>query len=216
MTKVKGEEETKSNWVECYYCGGHVPKDMVATFKVPVESIKPYLETQEFHYDCLPKFIKENGDLEAKKIEYTEWEKLALYFQYHILGLGENSKLSKHAVLRLLGLRVGQYMPKKSNVRVVKRGYSYETILNTMKYSKRATDNAFATVEIKDEQHKINLALSIVSQNLNFIDQRMKAIKKQNERTEQIEIKEVPRAKYVRKGDRKAKMALFADLFDEE
>lgn len=212
--KVKEEKQPKR--IKCYYCGEHVHEDNVTTYKVPVISKKaPRKLTRKFHFDCLKTFLKENDDLEKKQIEYTEWEQVYYYFQYHILNLDTAKSLDDYAVKRLLGLRVGQFMPN-SNVRVVKTGHSYRTILNTMKYSKRAIDNAFATVNIKDPEHKVNLAISIIRKNLNFIDQRMKAIDKQNKRTEQIEVKEIKRAEYVRKGDRKGKKALFAALFDED
>ena len=167
--------------------------------------------TRRFHYDCLAKYIKENGNVENRTAETSDWDKVYKYFKFQILHLDAGTNLSPHTVERLQGLRVGRYKPNATNTRTLKRGYSYKVILNTLKYSKRSIDYAVKHKNFKSEKHKIDYIMVIVQNNINFIQKRMDDLSHQREKVEKLKKEEVTTtqgAAYKRKGTGRRKVVL--------
>lgn len=198
----------------CYYCNEELSEQetVIKEFPLACKNGKVRNYKRKFHYECLPKYIDKNGNVEEKERESSEWEEVYEYFKFHILGLPATATLDNYSVKRLLGLRVGKFMPNATNTRVVKTGYSYPTILNTMKYVKRQVENGFKMNSFNNEEHRINYAMSIISKNVNFIQRRMEVADKQSKQLDKIKYEYKERPRYVKKGGRKKFAFLDDDL----
>ena len=164
---------------------------------------------RKFHYDCLPKYIRENGNVENRESEKSDWDQLYQYFKKEILGLSDGTKLDKHPVERLLGMRVGRYKPNATNTRTIKQGYPFKVILNTFKFKKSAIDHALKTVNFKNQEHEVDYIMKIVEGDLAFIQKRMEIAERNQKRIEKIKKEEATTRStaYKSKGTGKRKVA---------
>lgn len=121
--------------------------------------------------------------------EKIAWENLYNYVRFNIMGYDENQALSSAMVLRLKGLLTNKFM-ENNNIEA-KANYSYETILNTFKYSSLDIQRAIRTNNFKDESHKFNYILKIVEKNINTVYMKMKNAEKAKEEAKNMAI-EVP------------------------
>ncbi|MCC4466439.1 hypothetical protein [Limosilactobacillus reuteri] len=188
--------------MECYYCGRELLEPDIVIEKVPLwgGGSKPRFYKRKFHKECLDIYLEETKDKKVKAEEAEDWSEVYYFFRDKIL---QTKKMPPHAVKRLLGLRVGKYIPNGNNTRIIKRGYSFKTILTTLKYCKRLTDKATQTVKFKNEKHKIDYLMVIVANNIDFIQERLEKVERQNRRVEKIKqegTNNKPMRKYVRKG----------------
>lgn len=204
---------SKVKLMRCYYCAKPLDEEDMVIKPFPLmtrSGVRMY--KRKFHYDCLPKYIAANGNVESRHAENDEWNKVYDYFKKDILGLSDGANLSPHAVERLLGLRVGRYKPNASNTRTLKTGYSFATILYTLKYSKRAIDKALKTVNFKDDKHRVDYLMKIVQNNINFIQTRMNRLAQENKRAEKLKKEEATEeqrgVQYKRKGTGRRKVEL--------
>lgn len=110
--------------------------------------------------------------------EKKDWENL-YYHVKKIMGYDENQSLSSTMVLRLKGLLTNKFI-ENNNIEST-ANYSYETILNTFKYSSLDIQRALRTNNFKDEMHKFNYLLKIVEKNINTVYVKMKNAKKARE-----------------------------------
>ena len=88
---------------KCYYCNKELNDEDLVIKPIPLATkrgIRNY--KRKFHIDCLPKFLGENKDLEFKKLENDDWDKVYEYFKSQVLELPDGASLSQHAVERLL------------------------------------------------------------------------------------------------------------------
>lgn len=103
--------------------------------------------------------------------EKQDWESL-YYHVKNVMGYDKNQALSNTMVLRLKGLLTNKFM--ESNKIESTANYSYETILNTFKYSSPDIQRALRTNNFKDEMHRFNYLLKIVEKNINTVYMRMR------------------------------------------
>lgn len=111
--------------------------------------------------------------------EKMAWDELYTYVKKNIMGYDDNQALSSAMVLRLKGLLTNKFM-ENNNIQST-ANYSYETILNTFKYSSIDIQRALRTNNFKDESHKFNYILKIVEKNINTVYVRMKNVEKAKE-----------------------------------
>lgn len=111
--------------------------------------------------------------------EKIAWDELYTYVRKNIMGYDDNQALSSTMVLRLKGLLTNKFM-ENGNIAST-ANYSYETILNTFKYSSLDIQKALRTNNFKDESHKFNYILKIVEKNINTVYVRMKNAEKAKE-----------------------------------
>ena len=107
-----------------------------------------------------------------------DWENL-YYYVKNLLGYDENQALSNTMVLRLKGLLTNKFI-ENNNIEST-ANYSYETILNTFKFSSIDIQRALRTNTFKDEMHRFNYLLKIVEKNINTVYVKMKNIEKAKE-----------------------------------
>ena len=110
--------------------------------------------------------------------EKQDWENL-YYHVKNLLGYDENQALSSTMVLRLKGLSTNKFI-ENGNIEST-ANYSYETILNTFKFSSLDIQRALRTNSFKDEQHKFNYILKIVEKNINTVYMKMKNVERAKE-----------------------------------
>ena len=106
------------------------------------------------------------------KTEKKEFIELVDYVKNEILKYDSNVKTTKFLVLRLQGLRSGQYLKNNKNKEGEK--YSYKVILNTFKCCKLDIELVLQKTKFTNEQHKINTIIKIVSNDLDRIYNLMK------------------------------------------
>ena len=111
--------------------------------------------------------------------EKIAWDALYTYVRKNIMGYDDNQALSSAMVLRLKGLLTNKFMENK-NIEA-SANYSYETILNTFKYSSLDIQRALRTNNWTNEMHKFNYVLKIVENNINTVYMRMKNAEKAKE-----------------------------------
>ena len=107
-----------------------------------------------------------------------DWESLYFYVK-NMLGYDDNQALSSTMVLRLKGLSTNKFI-ENNNIQDG-ASYSYETILNTFKYSALDIQKALRNNNFKDESHKFNYILKIVEKNINTVYMKMKNVDKAKE-----------------------------------
>ena len=142
--------------------------------------------------------------------EKIAWDELYTYVKKNIMGYDDNQALSNAMVLRLKGLLTNKFM-ENGNIKST-ANYSYETILNTFKYSYLDINRALRTNNFKDESHKFNYVLKIVEKNINTVYVRMKNAEKAKEeaKNKAIEVPTHTGAEYKPKEKKKDK---FTDLW---
>ncbi len=117
--------------------------------------------------------------------EKQDWESL-YYYVKNIMGYDENQALSNAMVLRLKGLLTNKFM--ENNKIESSANYSYETILNTFKYSSLDIQRALRINNFKDESHKFNYILKIVEKNINTVYVRMRNAQKAKEEAKNMTV----------------------------
>ena len=121
--------------------------------------------------------------------EKVAWENLYYYVKSNIMGYDENQALSSTMVLRLKGLLTNKFMENKNIESTA--NYSYETILNTFKFSSLDIQKALRSNNFKDESHKFNYILKIVEKNINTVYVKMKNAEKAREEAKNTTV-EIP------------------------
>lgn len=161
--------------IRCYHCNGLLDENDLVIKPIPLVckngKIRNY--KRKFHMKCLQEYIKNSSNREVRKSENDDWSKVYEYYKHEIMRYPETSNLSTYEVRRLNGLRVGSYMPN-GNTRIVKKGYSYKTILLTMQFSKSAIVKYIDSHKFHDGEHKINYVMSVLGKNLDFIAEKMR------------------------------------------
>lgn len=115
--------------------------------------------------------------------ERKEFDELYYYVKDEILG--EDKAVPKYMVLRLKGLHEGKFMANKNTTPMA--SYDYSTILLTFKFCKyQILSKSYK--EFKDEQHKFNYMMAVVEANINDMVDRVKNVKKAQEKGESINV----------------------------
>ena len=135
-------------------------------------------------------------DNKQKKDKNKDWDELCEYVKKEILGYDDNMKFPKYLALRLKGLERGQYIAKNTNKKIA--NYDYFTILCTFKICRNKILDYYKKNEakIKDEQHRINLAMLFVEQSINDVYLKIKKYKESKEKIDKIENNDINNLSY--------------------
>lgn len=122
-----------------------------------------------------------------KTQENEEWIELYEYVKHDILNYDEKMKLPKWLVLRLKGLRNGQFI---ANKKIQALGdYTFKIILMTFKINKYEIVNAINDrSKFKDEIHMINYIMAIIEKKINDTYCRLNRLEQSQEKGENLEI----------------------------
>lgn len=122
----------------------------------------------------------------TKEQEKQEFDKLYSYVKTEILNYPNDMALPKHLVMRLKGLRNGQFIANKNHK--TKADYPYSTILLTFKFCKQDIINAISKKEFKNETNKINYILAIVENKINDVVIKLKTKEKAEKKIDKLEM----------------------------
>lgn len=171
--------------VKCYHCG-----HMIETFPEYVKKDIP-LHTQkgvkmierEMHWDCA-KDLAERFEIESE--EKRELESFTQCYELfrEWLGVSPDKDLGRHTALRIKGLYVGKYYPNGQNTKGLKRGYEYEVIYLTMLFVSDKVRDAIRTVKFSDDSHRVNYIMSIIINNINFVQKQYEKSQKASAKLE--------------------------------
>jgi CCR4-NOT transcriptional regulation complex NOT5 subunit len=178
--------------VTCYHCGSPIKYDSDLVLKqIPLacKDGKKRMYTRKFHMDCLKKFLKNTTNHKIQTEEGDDWDAAYKYFKDTILEIPDSKPMPPFATKRLLGLRVGQYMPNGNNVRGIERGYSYKTILYALKVSHFEIEQYTQGKEFENVEHHVNYIFKIIEKNLPEVDRKLRKLEKAQEQTRKIEVK---------------------------
>jgi hypothetical protein len=128
---------------------------------------------------------------EKKAAEEKVFRELCDYVKTEIMGYDENQSLSRSMILRLRGLKTGQYMANKNSPSMAH--YPYKVILLTFKYVKQhELDSILKSKTFNNDQHKFNYVLKIIDNNINTVYNKVKKLKEEQHRADNIEVVELP------------------------
>lgn len=126
--------------------------------------------------------------------EEKKFKELCEYVKKEIMGYDENQKLSKHMCLRLRGMKDGKFIANKTTPSMAH--YSYDIILLTFKYIKHhGLDNLLIDKKFNSEEHKFNYIMVIISNNINTVYNKVKKIREEQNRSDNIKVVELPNYK---------------------
>lgn len=169
--------------VKCYHCKQPVVK-LEAICNSHISGNGKQIN-RYYHQECHENH--KNNQLEAKKLD-----EVCQYIKTEILGIKKEFNVPKLLVERLMGLRSGQYVPKKNskvhgdNV----KGYPYDVILKTVKYKKlELVISLKDQSKFKDDQHRINHVIVIIQNYINDVYWKLKQKEESDKRLESLDIK---------------------------
>lgn len=133
----------------------------------------------------------ENKKTKKKPVKMTEEEKkefdeLYQYVRIELLGYKDNNKLMKQSILRLKGLKNGQYMVNRSNSIEFPCDYSYKSWLVTFKAVSQKIKYGLQHNTFTDELHQINYMIKIAESKINEICLAMQRAEKQKQLNEEM------------------------------
>ena len=123
---------------------------------------------------------------EQLAIDLVEWNELYEYVFKEILGYEKGMKLPKYMILRLRGLRDGQFLSNKKTSQ--NADYSFKIILYTFKAKKLDIIAICGKIEFKDEIHKFNTIMKVIENSINDIVLRINKVKDSNNNLDRVKI----------------------------
>lgn len=158
----------------CYFCDGLIPDAEMVIMPVPliVKGGKVRNYKRKLHASCSVKYAEKRKDHEGSMVETNDWEELYEYVRNLMYGKG--IPLPNFMRLRLQGLRVGKYISRATNTKLLGRGYPYSTIKKTFMFCKPTIVNMLQTQNYADEDHRINAVMYVVNQQIAEIDRRIR------------------------------------------
>ena len=134
-----------------------------------------------------------------------EFDELYKYVKFKILEYNESIRLPRYFILRLQGLSKGNFISNKKIKPMA--SYTYTEILYTFKFCSVNIKRAIANRDrFKDEQHLFNTIMVIVEKEINNVVNRLRNIKKIEEKADTIEIFERKEdIEYCKQDDEKSK-----------
>ena len=107
-----------------------------------------------------------------------EWKELCDYVKSYILRYDKDKVFPKMMALRLKGLACNQEYPNKKFLQV----HTYSFLLKVFKALKPCIEEVIDKVNIKNEEHLINLIMKVIWSHFNdIIDSYKKTIRRQRE-----------------------------------
>lgn len=158
----------------CYFCDGLIPDAELVIMPVPLivkgSKVKNY--KRKLHASCALEYSEKRKDLTGSLIETDHWNELYEYVRELMYGKGV--PVPTFMRLRLQGMRVGRFMLKGANTKLLGRGYSYPTIKKTFMFCKPTIVNMLQTQHYADEDHRINAVMYVIDRNIAEVDRRIR------------------------------------------
>lgn len=120
------------------------------------------------------------------KEDSEKWAEAYDYFRYNIMHYDKKQSLPSSVVLRLKGMLRGKHMANNSTKDM--GDYSFDVLLNTLKYANVSIQRAFMTKSFEDDRHKMAYALKVAENNLNTVYGKMKEREQTEKKIETTDI----------------------------
>lgn len=170
----------KYNPTGCYHCGKEISTVQEHVIKPVQLDAKggAKLVNRDFHISCVRDF---QSSYELEKEEQTEdyWFRKSHDKIEDLIGVSGG-----YLVTRLRGLRINKYSAKGENAIATNRGYSYESIYNTILFCTPEIQNAVRTRAFKDDNHLVNFVMYLLRNKVAFINKKTKNQKSTSEALE--------------------------------
>lgn len=120
--------------------------------------------------------------------EQHDWLELCSYVKTKLLQYSNNMKFPKSLALRLKGLSEGKFMANGHIHSEAK--YSFKTILITCKICQPKITKylQFNSGKIKDENHKINIVMKFIEEEINDVYLRIQAKQRSEEKIQNVDL----------------------------
>jgi len=207
--------------VSCYHCGKMI-NDPIEYVKKPLPlSSKGGLKMvdRDLHNECaidLAKRMEYQIDVEK---EYDDFDKAYRLFK-RWYGLDPDNKehqLDKYTIMRLKGLRVGNFFSTGQNVQYLKKGYESDVIYKTMVYVSSKVELALrGKIKEKPRNNQTNYIMAIILNNINFIQGRVDAAKRAEKALEQVDVSlsDEKETVYVKKHEKSELQSAFEKVYE--
>ena len=209
--------------VACYHCGKMID-DPIEYVKKPLPlSSKGGIKMvdRDLHNICATDLAKRmEYEIDAQK-EYDDFHKAYRLFKtwYGLEPDNASDKLDKYTIMRLKGLRVGDFSSKGQNVQYINRGYEPDVIYKTMLYVNDTVMQALmGKIKEKPRSVQTNYIMAIIMNNINFMQGRVKASKKAAKALEKVNV-DVGRnleSNYVRKHEKSELQTSFEKIYEQD
>jgi len=165
MKKTEMKKTKKTNEYTCFLCK---------------ERTSEYVEYKgkRYHKECVEQKKKNEQEQE-------EWVDLYEYVFKKVLGYKDGMKMPQYMILRLKGLRDGQFMSNKTVA--MQADYSFKVILYTFKAKAIDLRRLESKMDFKDENHRFNTIMKIIENNINDIVIRLEKNKKANQKLDKVD-----------------------------
>lgn len=186
MARIKYEP------VACYHCDNMI-NDPIEYVKKPLplntkEGV--VMIDRELHNECAIDLGKKMHYEIGSKEEDDDFDKVYKLFKVWYGLDPDNTKqhLDKYTIMRLKGLRVGDFFSTGQNVKYLKKGYSANVIHKTMLFVTDTVLRALAG-KVKDQPRRsqTNYIMAIILNNINMIDSRVQASQRARESIQKID-----------------------------
>jgi hypothetical protein len=149
--------------------------------KICGELTKEYViyKNLKYHMNCYD--IKLNNESENK-----EWIELYEYVRKEIMQYTSIMSLNRFMVLRLKGLKDGNFVISSKLDKNAK--YSYKSILYTFMAKKIEILNMIGDKTFQDEMHKFNTIMVIIEKNLNDTVLRLERVKQSESKINNLDL----------------------------
>lgn len=178
----------------CYHCGNMI-EDPIEYVKKPLPLNTKggtKMVDRELHNDCARDLGRRmHYEIDAQK-EYDDFHKAYRLFKewYGLEPDNKDHKLDKYTIMRLKGLRVGDFFSTGQNVKYLKKGYEPDVIYKTMLYVSGNVEQALRSkIKDKNRSNQTNYIMAIILNNINFINERVKASKRAAKALEKVDVK---------------------------
>ena len=176
---------------------------------------------RDLHNNCATELAKRmEYEIDAQK-EYDDFHKAYRLFKiwYGLEPDNPSDKLDKYTIMRLKGLRVGNFSSKGQNVQYIDRGYEPDVVYKTMLYVNDTVMQALmGKIKEKPRSVQTNYIMAIIMNNINFMQGRVKASKKAAKALEKVnvETRHEKESTYVRKHEKSELQTSFEKIYEQD
>ena len=128
------------------------------------------------------KTLKKDGTKRAD----ADWVELCEYIKLEILQYPDEMKYPRRLAVRIRGLLSGNFISNKKQKPLA--SYTVEQLMLTCKLQKYQILNMLSRMHVKDENHRVNLVMMKIEENVNDTVMKMKNVKKSEKKVEKLDI----------------------------
>ena len=168
--------------------------------------------TSEYESYKIYKYCTSCYVIKEKQIkEYLEFDELYQYVRGTVMGYSKDMALTSQMTMKLKGLSTSQTYYK--NNEQIYSNYNFKDILLTYKAKIIEITIANNSINFRNEMHKFNYMLKIVSSSLNDIVIRMQKREQLKEKSKDVEIEDIVPTTFISKNKNTKVQKICEDLW---